>query len=88
MPAMYYACYRVGAWVLGLELQPFEFEMSVEWLTHTFVRLWQPVVLGCLLLGTAAAAVGYLVVDTAWRYTLVDYKIQKRRSRRERENGS
>ena len=85
MPPMYYASYRTGAWVLGQEPQPIQFEMSIDWLTHTFVNVWQPVTLGCFLLGTAAATIGYLVVDAAWRYTLLDYKIQKRRMRKERD---
>ncbi len=87
MPPMYYASYRTGAWVLGLEPQPFEFEISIDWLTHTFVNIWQPVTLGCLILGTIAAAVGFIVVDVAWRITLHDYKIQKRRKRRDRRAG-
>ncbi|MEO1203019.1 MAG: DUF2062 domain-containing protein [Pseudomonadota bacterium] len=87
MPPMYYACYRVGTWLLGQEPQPFDFEMSFEWLTTTFLNYWQPVTLGCVVLGTTAAAVGYIVVDVAWRFTLHDYKIQKRRRRRDRHPG-
>jgi uncharacterized protein (DUF2062 family) len=37
--------------------------------------------LGCLLLGTAAALVGYVVVDGLWRYSLHDYKSRKRSER-------
>jgi len=84
MPPMYYASYRVGAWVLGLRPEPFEFELSIQWLTTTFLAYWQPVTLGCLILGTTAATLGYLIVDAAWRFTLHDYKSQKRRRRKDR----
>ena len=85
MPPMYYASYRVGVWLLGQEPQPFDFQMSFEWLTTTFLNYWQPVTLGCLVLGTTAAALGYDIVDAAWRFTLHDYKIQKRKRRKDRK---
>jgi hypothetical protein len=67
--------------LLGTEPVPFRFELSLDWVTHTLVTIWQPMMLGCLLLGTAAAIVGYVVVDGLWRYSLHDYKSRKRSER-------
>ena len=60
-------------------------EMSIEWVTHTFVNIWQPMLLGCVLLGATAAFVSYITLDLLWRSSLGSYKSRKRR---QRENGS
>jgi len=81
MYPMFYGAYRLGRTLLGTEPVPFRFELSLDWVTHTLVTIWQPMMLGCLLLGTAAALVGYVVVDGLWRYSLHDYKSRKRSER-------
>ena len=81
MYPMYYAAYRLGRTLLGTEPVAFNFELSLNWVTHTFVTIWQPMMLGCLLLGTAAAIVGYVVVDLLWRSSLHNYKSRKRNER-------
>jgi uncharacterized protein (DUF2062 family) len=81
MYPMYYAAYRLGQTLLGGESVAFNFELSVDWVTHTFVTIWQPMMLGCLLLGTAAALVGYVALDALWRSSLRDYKDRKRGER-------
>ena len=79
---MFYAAYRLGRILLGTEPVTFRFELSLDWVTHTFVTIWQPMMLGCLLLGTAAAIVGYIVLDALWRYSLHTYKSRKRGERK------
>jgi len=78
---MYFFAHEVGENLLDLQHQAIEFELSITWVTHTFVRIWQPMMLGCLLLGTAAALLGYVVVDLLWRSSLRDYKSRKRSER-------
>jgi len=87
MGPMYLAAYHLGAFVLNLEPQPFAFEMSIDWFLHTFVRYWQPISLGCVMMGTIAGAIGYVVVDVLWRLSLHEYKTMKRKHRAERESG-
>ncbi len=82
MYPMYYGAYRLGRTLLGTAPIPFEFELSLDWVTHTFVTIWQPMMLGCLLLGAATALVGYVVVDVLWRYSLHNYKSRKRSERK------
>ncbi len=81
MYPMFYGAYRLGRTLLGTAAIPFEFELSLNWVTHTFVTIWQPMMLGCLLLGAAAALVSYVVVDGLWRYSLHTYKSRKRSER-------
>ncbi len=82
MPAMYYLAHRLGRYLLGMEPTPFEFELSWEWFTQGFANNWQPMMLGCLLLGTALALVGYVTLDIIWRNSIANYANRKRLFRR------
>lgn len=84
MGPMYYFAYRLGRYLLGTPLQEFQFEMSWNWVTHTFVTIWQPMLLGCFILGALAAVIGYIILDLLWRSSIADYKTRKRSKRRDR----
>lgn len=81
MGPMYAAAYLFGTWILGMEATAFDFEMSFDWVTHTLVHIWQPMLLGCLLMGIAAASVAYVVLDLLWRTSIGNYKSRKRSER-------
>lgn len=86
MGPMYYFAYRLGRYLLGTPLQEFQFEMSWDWVTHTFLTIWQPMLLGCFILGVLAAVTSYITLDIFWRSSIADYKTRKRNSRRDRES--
>ncbi len=85
MGPMYYFAYRLGRALLDTPLRHFELEMSWDWVTHTFVTIWQPMLLGCFILGVIAATAGYVTLDLLWRSSIADYKLRKRDNRRDRE---
>ncbi len=85
MGPMYFLAYSLGAWILGVEQEPFAMEMSINWVTHTFVNIWQPMLLGCVLLGSAASLVAYIGLDLLWRSSIGNYKSRKRKQRDEKE---
>lgn len=80
---MYYLAYRLGSAILGTDMQPFDFEPSFDWMRHTFVHIWQPLLLGSLLLGAATATLGYFALDGLWRLSLAKYKARKRGTRQD-----
>ncbi|NNC56423.1 MAG: DUF2062 domain-containing protein [Woeseiaceae bacterium] len=80
---IYYFAYRLGAVLLGIPPQPFEMELSLNWVTHTFVNIWQPMLLGSVILGCAAALVGYVTLDILWRMSIGNYKARKQKLRRD-----
>ena len=82
MGPMYYAAFEVGRLLLGLEPQPFEFEMSFAWLFDSFVYIWQPLLLGSVLLGAFLALIGYVGLDLLWRASISDY-LARRRARKQ-----
>ena len=82
MLLMYPAAYQVGRAVLDTPPRDVSFDVSWEWVTHTFVNIWQPMLLGSVLLGAAAAVVGYVVLDILWRVSIARYKSRKRGDRK------
>lgn len=67
MPPVFYATYRLGAFMLSVEPITFEFQMNWEWIGSQFLLVWEPLLLGSLTSGVLLAAVGYTFVDIIWR---------------------
>ena len=80
MGPMYYVAFEFGEWLLGSDPHPFEFELTMAWMMDGFVYIWQPLLLGCVLLGAALSVTGYIIVDLLWRASIGDY-LAKRRKR-------
>jgi hypothetical protein len=57
--------------LLGLPQRRFNIEMSWEWLTHGLLPVWKPFLLGCAVVGTATAIVGYVLLGSIWHLQLV-----------------
>ena len=82
MGPLYYFNYRIGAALLSRDPSGFEFDLSMDWVTETFVLIWQPMMLGSLLVGAIASLIGFMALDAIWRYSIHDYKSRKRQKRR------
>lgn len=82
MAPMYFFAHRLGIFLLGMEPQPFEFELSLAWFRDSFANNWQPLTLGCVLLGGGLALLGYAALDLLWRASLAEYVSKKRLKRR------
>ena len=81
MPVIYYAAYKLGALMLGSSIQPVAFEISIEWLSHSLVEIWEPFLLGCFSMGIVAGTAGYFFIDLMWRWR-VSSNWKKRQHRR------
>lgn len=74
--------YVVGAFFLGMPVGPQEFEASLDWVLEELVRIWEPLLVGSLLLGTIAAVTTATVVNFLWRAaTIRQYRERQRRRR-------
>lgn len=71
MPLLFYAAYWVGARLIGGHPDAFQFELSLRWFTETIVQIWQPLLLGCVLLGAISAVIGGFLIRLLWRLHLV-----------------
>jgi uncharacterized protein (DUF2062 family) len=82
MPPVFYFAYKLGTWILGTSLhEGITFEVSLQWLMGELTVIWQPFLLGCLVLGTASAVVGNMVIRLLWRLHVVRYLKRKRLKR-------
>lgn len=67
MPPIFYGCYKLGAWILGVGIEK-DFVMSLEYVWQVFDVIWQPFLLGCLIVSTASSIIGYFGVQLIYRY--------------------
>ena len=79
MGPIFYLCYKIGQAVLGTPSVPFEYEVSLAWLTDGLTRVWQPLLLGCLLVGTVGATISYTLVRLLWRLQLISHREKRRK---------
>lgn len=85
MPPIFYATYKLGAWLLDQTPKPIEFELSVRWVVSKLVTVWQPFLLGCMVMGVLSAVAGYFTVRLLWRLHVVRgwRERKQRRARRQ-----
>ncbi len=88
IPPMFYAAHKLGAWLMGLEHTSVEFQFSWNWFITTFVDIWQPLLLGCLILATLSASLTYMLVRLVWRLTSVNKWLNRKKARNNGTSGS
>jgi len=71
MPFMFYAAYLLGAKLLSHPTQEFAFEASWHWVEASISTIGPPFLLGCLVLGTIFAIVGFFLIKTLWKYSIL-----------------
>ena len=81
MPVIFWAAYKLGAQLLGTEIQDVQFVISWHWLAESLGAIWEPFLLGCLVMGLGLSACGYLFVNAIWRWR-VGRDWRKRQARR------
>jgi len=86
MGPMYYVAFDVGRRLLRMPPRTFQFELSVEWLLSGFIYVWQPLLLGSILLGSILSLIGFVSLDLLWRASISDYLARRRKRRRERQS--
>ena len=67
IPPIFYACYKFGAWILGVSIEQ-DFVMSLEYVWQVFDVVWQPFLLGCLIVSVVSSMIGYFVIQLIYRY--------------------
>lgn len=65
-PVFFFA-YWVGAQLTDYPMTAFDFSLTWEWVETRLVYVWKPFLLGCLVCGSAAAALGYWTLSLLWR---------------------
>jgi len=81
MGPMYWYAWHLGALLLDMPALPVEFESTFDWLTASLNKVWKPLALGCLILGTASAGLGYAGSRLLWRLRTMRAVVRRRRLR-------
>ena len=71
MPAIFYACYLVGTWILGVPEQDFTFEASWQWVIDSLSTIGPAFILGCGVLAMLFSIIGYFGIQALWRHSVV-----------------
>jgi len=71
MPFIFYACYVVGTWVLAVPEQAFDFHASWQWVIDSLSTIGPAFLVGCGVLAVAFSILGYLGIQTLWRYQTI-----------------
>lgn len=80
-PPMFYFAYLVGTWTLKLPPSVEHLNFSLESILAIFGTIWQPFLLGCLMLSVFSALLGYAIVKIVWRIAVV-YSWNRRKTKR------
>lgn len=67
MLPVFYTAYNMGAVILGSPPLPPNFSLSSDWVLTTLSDIWQPFLLGSLVLSILSAFIGYFIVQVLWR---------------------
>jgi uncharacterized protein (DUF2062 family) len=82
MPAIFYACYLVGAWAINAPEQEFSFEPSFGGIMDSLSTIGPSFLLGCFICATLFAILGYFSINGIWRIAVVKEWNKRRTFRR------
>lgn len=85
MPAIFYGCYRLGAWLMGQPVSLHSNENTYDWILTQFNQIWPPLLLGCVLAGTVLAVLSNLLIRLLWRWQVAS-SWKKRSAKRKDKN--
>tara|TARA_B100001057_G_scaffold168869_2_gene169642 strand:- start:48713 stop:49216 length:504 start_codon:yes stop_codon:yes gene_type:complete len=77
-PMMYFA-YLFGNSVLGLNPVYKEFEMNMEWIGSALNNIWEPLLVGTLIIGVVSSVLGYVLMHFSWKLYAYN-KLKKRKN--------
>ena len=66
MPPIFYCTYKMGSWLLGVPPMELPDELTWEWISGELAILWQPFLLGSVIVGVISAALGYGLTMLYW----------------------
>lgn len=73
IPPMFYFAYLVGTWITGEPARNFEFQLTYEWLSLQIGSIGKPLLIGCFVIGSSCALIGYFSMRLFWNKRLSRY---------------
>ncbi len=81
IPPMVYGSYRVGAWVLGIDVAELQVELSLDWVLANFIAIGKPLFIGSVICGLVAGSIGFTTSHFMWRNRVMHQWHKRRRLR-------
>ena len=86
---LFFAAYKTGGMLLNIPPRAVHFSMTWEWFSSTMLEIWEPLLLGCVILGSISAFLGYFMIRMLWRIAAVrKWEDRKERMRRKKQDSS
>jgi len=82
MPAIFYACYVVGAVIMNTPKQEFKFEASWQWVIDSLSTIGPAFLVGCGVLAIIFSIIGYFGIHGLWRYSVAKEWKKRQHARR------
>lgn len=67
-PPIFYITYKIGALIMQIPPRSLPDKLTFEWIQNQLSSLWQPFLLGSLVLGVVLAVLGYFLTIVYWRW--------------------
>jgi uncharacterized protein (DUF2062 family) len=84
MPPVFYCTYQMGSWILQTPSMVMPDELTWAWISAELSTVWQPFLLGSVITGLLAAALGYCLTMLYWRWWVRHSWRKRQEARRQR----
>jgi uncharacterized protein (DUF2062 family) len=84
IPPIFYFAYRLGAWLLDMEIQVDSIEISWTWLWSHIGTIGYPLIFGSLVCGWVSGITAMVFVRVTWRRHVIRRWRERRRRRQQR----
>lgn len=85
MPPLFFIQYKIGTLLLGTPERTIPIELSLTWISAEIQHIWQPLLVGSVLMGAVLALIGYSATMLYWRFW-VSRNWEQRKLRRRRQS--
>lgn len=87
IPPMFYFAYKLGAWLLDMQIETESIDLSLSWLADNLSTIGIPLIFGSLVCGWVCGITAFVIVRVSWRLNVLQRlrdRREKRRAARER----
>lgn len=70
MTPIFYGAYLIGASVIGVPQQEFEFNLSWQWVVQSMETIGPAFLVGCLICSVVFSIIGFLALNYFWRLSV------------------
>lgn len=67
IPPIFYFTYRLGAWLLDIEVEVQAIELTWDWWRENIGKIGYPLVFGSVVCGWVSGVTGFILVRVGWR---------------------